>query len=350
MPRYVRMSVVLVLMMIPLAVPQGASACRVGLTPAGAEAATGESTPFALAPDLPPVYKPNPQDPCDIDNNPFWRDFAAWQDRQLSNLPGGSPVGQVPQNTGPPTISGIPVEGETLTSSDGSWSDPGPRAYVYQWRRCDPELTTCSEIVGARGKTYTTTSADVGDALDVRVRAGNAAGFSSFSSPSTRTAPIANATNDPAGDAVQSTEEPGGNNVEACGPDAEDPDQSPCLAVSSAQGKVYYVGSSAGRCRTYLGGTQATIVDGRTGRRYGSNGKLSRKKGNFLRICSGIYGAVQSFKPNSERSAGTFREGGGSGALVGNTYSRRKVYAGCTQEEGAGQLTFVGRVRCQYDY
>lgn len=259
----------------------------------------------------------------------------------------GQLLGRRPWNTAPPTISGIAEEGETLTSSDGSWGDPGPRTYVYQWRRCDPETTTCSDILGASAKTYAVTTADVGDTLDVRVQAGNAAGFSSFSAPSAPTAPIANATSDVVGDVVASTEEPGGNNVEACEPDLEDSDQSLCLAVSSAQGKVYYVGSGAqSRCRNHLGATRVTIVDVDRNERYGSNGKLSRKKGNFLRLCRGLYGRVQSFKPNAaERSAGTFREGSGIESLIGNTYSRRKVYAGC-----AARGETSPRVRCQYDY
>lgn len=167
-----------------LATADGAAACRVVALPATMAASTPVPNTVLAEPDLPPTYKPNPQDPCDVENNPFWAEFAAWQARQPSR------VGQPPRNTAPPLISGITREGETLTSSDGSWDDPGPKAYVYQWSRCTAAGDVCSDIVGARAKEYILTSADVGFALYVVVRAGNALGFSSSSSPSARTALI----------------------------------------------------------------------------------------------------------------------------------------------------------------
>src|SRR5918994_641506 len=42
-----------------------------------------------------------------------------------------------PANTRPPTISGTPQEGQTLTANRGSWSGGQPQAYAYQWLRCD---------------------------------------------------------------------------------------------------------------------------------------------------------------------------------------------------------------------
>src|SRR5262245_53930159 len=83
-----------------------------------------------------------------------------------------------PRNTARPTISGTVRQGENLTADQGSWSGIQPMTFTYQWRRCDTGGASCSNIVGAPGKTYTLTSADVATRLRVRVRASNSAGAS----------------------------------------------------------------------------------------------------------------------------------------------------------------------------
>ena len=101
--------------------------------------------------------------------------------------PGGSvsaesaatqPVGAAPtppQNTSPPTISGNPVDGNTLTASPGTWTGTQPITYAYQWQRCDAGGQGCSNIAGAATSTYVVTSGDVGSTLSVRVTASNGA-------------------------------------------------------------------------------------------------------------------------------------------------------------------------------
>ena len=87
-----------------------------------------------------------------------------------------------PSNTSPPTISGTPREGETLTANPGSWSGTGPTTFAYQWQRCDQSGGNCSSIVGATAQSYLLTSADVGRTLRVVVTATNATGSSSATS------------------------------------------------------------------------------------------------------------------------------------------------------------------------
>ena len=82
----------------------------------------------------------------------------------------------VPRNTVRPTISGTARQGEILTADPGTWSGTQPMTFAYQWRRCDANGINCSNIIGATAKTYTLTSADVGNRLRVRVRASNDAG------------------------------------------------------------------------------------------------------------------------------------------------------------------------------
>ena len=91
-----------------------------------------------------------------------------------------------PESTAPPSISGEPLEGATLTASEGGWRGARPLTLSYQWERC--REGSC-ETTPATGATYGLTRADVGAALRVTVTASNSAG-SSKSSPSSPTATV----------------------------------------------------------------------------------------------------------------------------------------------------------------
>jgi hypothetical protein len=80
-----------------------------------------------------------------------------------------------------PSVSGTPVEGGTLTASDGTWS--GAPAFSRSWLRCDADGAGCTPIGGQTGATYTATAADVGRRLRVRITATQGKSVSSDSDP-----------------------------------------------------------------------------------------------------------------------------------------------------------------------
>src|SRR5207248_2555566 len=82
------------------------------------------------------------------------------------------------RESAPPTISGTPQQGKTMTPTNARWPNC-PRSYAYQWQRCDSAGANCTAIAGATAQTYTVASADVGFTLRVAVTASNAGGSSS---------------------------------------------------------------------------------------------------------------------------------------------------------------------------
>lgn len=106
-------------------------------------------------------------------------------------LPGiGSAQSQTaPTNTGAATILGTPVEGNTLTATNGTWSD-SPTAFKYEWLRCPNDGgavdgSNCGVISSATKSTYELGAADVGLRIRVRVTASNKDGSASAVSNAT---------------------------------------------------------------------------------------------------------------------------------------------------------------------
>lgn len=83
-----------------------------------------------------------------------------------------------PANTSLPVISGTPTQGQTLSTTNGTWSN-SPTSFTYQWKR------NGAAIPGATAQTYLLVAADVGTIITVTVTASNAGGATSATSAGT---------------------------------------------------------------------------------------------------------------------------------------------------------------------
>lgn len=102
-----------------------------------------------------------------------------------------------------PTITGTAKQGQTLTSSTGTFDGSEPLTYSYQWRRCNADGQGCGNIAGATARTYALVDADVAKVVQVAVTATDVDNQTAFVT-STNTAVIAQAdppTGGPGGEA-----------------------------------------------------------------------------------------------------------------------------------------------------
>jgi hypothetical protein len=85
-----------------------------------------------------------------------------------------------------PVITGAAAVGQSLSASTGTWSGTVPISFAEQWRRC---ASSCVNIQGAKGSTYTLAAADAGARVQVVVTASNSVG--SAQAASSEVGPIA---------------------------------------------------------------------------------------------------------------------------------------------------------------
>jgi len=97
---------------------------------------------------------------------------------------GFSAVGAVaPVNTVAPVVSGTAQVGQTLSTTNGTWTGTAPITYTYQWQQ------GTSNIGGATSSTYVIQASDVGYTLRCVVTATNSVAAVSANSNSTATVP-----------------------------------------------------------------------------------------------------------------------------------------------------------------
>ena len=90
----------------------------------------------------------------------------------------------LPVATAAPAVSGQAVQGQTLSTTNGSWTN-SPTSYAYRWQDCDSSGANCTSISGATSSSYTLVSGDVGHTIRAVVTATNAGGSGSATSTQT---------------------------------------------------------------------------------------------------------------------------------------------------------------------
>ena len=94
-----------------------------------------------------------------------------------------------PSSSAVPVITGTTRTGDTLTTSNGSWTG-SPTSYAYQWKRSTTSTGVYSDIPSATSSSYVVSELDVGYFFKVSVTATNGAGTSSAATSLATTAVV----------------------------------------------------------------------------------------------------------------------------------------------------------------
>jgi hypothetical protein len=97
----------------------------------------------------------------------------------------GNSYGSAPVNTVAPAVTGTATFGQTLTTTNGTWTGAPAPTFAYQWQR----VTT--NISGATSSTYVLVAADVGNTIRCVVTATNSVAPGGVSANSNSTAAVA---------------------------------------------------------------------------------------------------------------------------------------------------------------
>lgn len=119
----------------------------------------------------------NRSSPVQVGTSTSWINQTAARTTSLCTKDG---PGSAPTNLTLPIVSGNPTEGQTLSSTLGTWSND-PYSFTYQWQR------GTSNIGGATSSTYVVQAADVGSTLRCVITATNSKGATVANSANTIT-------------------------------------------------------------------------------------------------------------------------------------------------------------------
>jgi lysophospholipase L1-like esterase len=156
----------------------GGPALRVAVVSDGRGVEAGDARPVVVVSDGRPTQGNDPL-PIVVATGAQASRILAGPAIPVVVVSGSLAAGTVPANTVLPVISGTTELGQTLTTTDGTWTGTPAPTFTYQWYR------NGVAIVGATNNTYVLQSADLGTTITVVVTATNVAGSTPATSAGT---------------------------------------------------------------------------------------------------------------------------------------------------------------------